>query len=60
MKVRHLLALGGVIPVIFWGIITVCGYIMGEYNHLTRLVSELGAIGTKSQYIFKAGLSFNH
>jgi len=56
MKVRYLLALGSVIPVIFWGTLTVCGYVMGDYNHLTRMVSELGAIGTRSQYIFMAGL----
>ena len=56
MKTRCLLALGSVIPVIFWGTLSVCGYVMGDYNHLTRLVSELGAIGTRTQYIFMAGL----
>jgi hypothetical membrane protein len=56
MNRRYLLALGSVIPVIFWGTLTVCGYVLGEYNHLTRLVSELGAIGTRTQYMFTAGL----
>ena len=56
MKTKYMLALGSVIPVIFWGTLTVCGYVMGEYNHLTRLVSELGAIGTRTQYMFTAGL----
>jgi hypothetical membrane protein len=56
MKTKHLLALGSVIPVIFWGTLTVCGYVMGDYNHLRRMVSELGAIGTRSQYAFMAGL----
>ncbi len=56
MKTRHMLALGSVIAVIFWGTLTVCGYVMGDYNHLTRLVSELGAIGTRTQYMFTAGL----
>jgi hypothetical membrane protein len=56
MKTRYILALGSVIPVIFWGTLTVCGYVMGEYNHLTRLVSELGAMGTRTQYMFTAGL----
>jgi hypothetical membrane protein len=56
MKTRHLLALGSVIPVIFWGTLTVCGYVMRDYNHLTRMVSELGAIGTRTQYLFTAGL----
>lgn len=48
--------MGIVIPVIFWGTLTVCGYVMGDYNHLTRLVSELGAMGTRTQYIFTAGM----
>jgi hypothetical membrane protein len=56
MKTRHVLALGSVIPVVFWGTLTVCGYVLGDYNHLTRLVSELGAIGTRTQYMFTAGL----
>lgn len=56
MKASRLLALGIVIPVFFWGTLTVCGYVMGDYNHMTRLVSELGAIGTRTQYIFTAGL----
>lgn len=56
MKTRPMLALGSVIPAIFWGTIIVCGCVMGDYNHLTRLVSELGAIGTRTQYIFTAGL----
>lgn len=56
MKTRHMLALGSVIPVIFWGTLTVCGYVLGDYNHLTRLVSELGAIGTRTQTMFTAGL----
>jgi hypothetical membrane protein len=56
MKTKHMLALGSVIPVVFWGTLTVCGYLMGDYNHLMRLVSELGAIGTRTQYMFTAGL----
>jgi len=56
MNKKYLLALGSVIPVIFWGTLTVCGVVMGDYNHLTRLVSELGAIGTRTQHMFMAGL----
>jgi hypothetical membrane protein len=56
MKTKYMLALGSVIPVMFWGTLTVCGYVMGDYNQLTRLVSELGAIGTRTQYMFTAGL----
>jgi hypothetical protein len=29
---------------------------LGDYNHFSRMVSELGAIGTKSQLAFSAGL----
>ena len=29
---------------------------MGNYNHALRMVSELGAIGTKTRYIFTVGL----
>jgi hypothetical membrane protein len=56
MTKKYLLALGSVTPVIFWGTLTVCGYVLGDYNHLTRLVSELGAIGTRTQDLFTAGL----
>lgn len=56
MKSRYLLALGIVVPVIFWATLNVCGFVIGAYSHLTRQVSELGAIGTRSQYIFMAGL----
>ncbi|MCU0237205.1 MAG: DUF998 domain-containing protein [Acidobacteria bacterium] len=56
MKTKHMMGIGSVIPVIFWGTLTVCGYVMGDYNHLTRLVSELGAMGTGTQYMFTAGL----
>ena len=56
MKTRYLLVCGSITPVIFWGTLTACGYVMGDYNHLTRLVSELGAIGTRTQCIFTTGL----
>jgi len=51
-----MLAMGSVVPVIFWGTLVACGYTNGDYNHMTRLVSELGEIGTRSQYMFIAGL----
>ena len=57
MKQSYLLALGSVIPVIFWGTLTVCGYVMGNYNHLTRLVSELGAWPGLKQRFFHLGWS---
>jgi len=33
-----------------------CSLILGDYNHFSRLVSELGSIGTETQYIFTTGL----
>lgn len=56
LKTRHLLTWGGVVPATFWGTLAVCSFMMGDYDSLTRLVSELGAIGTRTQYIFTAGL----
>jgi hypothetical membrane protein len=56
MKTRWLLYPGFLIPIVFWATVMVCGSIMGNYNHFTRLVSELGAIGTGSQYFFTTGL----
>lgn len=56
MKTRHMLAMGIVVPVIFWATLNVCGFVMGNYNHMTRLVSELGAMETRTQYIFMTGL----
>lgn len=56
MKTKNLLLTGIYIPIVFFLTTIVCGFVMGNYNHLTRMVSELGALGTKSQYIFSTGL----
>ena len=56
MKLRHLLYMGGSIPIVFFGTTFLCGYMQGNYDHLSRMVSELGTIGTSSQYVFMAGL----
>ena len=48
--------MGSSIPIVFWFTTIICGFIQGNYNHLSRMVSELGTIGTNSQYIFTAGL----
>ncbi len=50
------MALGWIIPLVFWGTLAMCGAIYGDYHHLRRLVSELGAIGAPSQLGFMAGL----
>lgn len=56
MKTKYLIYLGSVIPLIFWATTIICGIILGNYNHLSGLVSELGALGTTTQYIFTTGL----
>ena len=56
MKTKFMLSLGSIIPVVFFATTIICGFIMGGYNHFTRMVSELGAIGTPSQYVFSTGL----
>ncbi len=43
-------------PVIFWTTTLICGMLLPNYNHATRLVSELGKLGTSTQYLFTAGL----
>lgn len=56
MKNRLLIKSGFLIPVIFWITTLLCGFLMPEYNHATRMVSELGEIGTETQHIFTVGL----
>lgn len=56
MKTKYLIYLGSVIPIVFWATTIICGIILGNYNHLSGLVSELGALGTTTQYIFTTGL----
>lgn len=48
--------LGAGIPVVFFLTTFACGLLLGDYNHLTRMVSELGAIGTRTRPLFSAGL----
>lgn len=55
-KTIYLLYTGILIPVTFLATTIACGFILGDYNHLTRMVSELGALGTVTRYIFATGL----
>ena len=55
MNTKLLLYTGYLVPVSFWSTTILSGCIFGDYNHATRLVSELGAIGTRSQYLFMTG-----
>jgi hypothetical membrane protein len=50
------LRLGSLIPIVFFLTTMFCGFVLGDYNHLTRMVSELGALGTSSQFLFSTGL----
>ena len=52
----YLLCLGVVVPLVFVGTLVVCGLRLGHYNHLSRMVSELGALGTPTQLMFSVGL----
>ncbi len=56
MKTKTLLIFGIVSPLLFWFTTLVCGIILENYSHLSNMVSELGAMGTKTQYIFTTGL----
>lgn len=56
MKTKYLVYLGLIIPLVFWGTDGICAYMTQNYNPLSNMVSELGAIGTKTRYIFTAGL----
>lgn len=53
---KQLLYAGMYAPIVFWGTLALCGIRLGEYRHLSRLVSELGAVGTSTQVLFTAGL----
>jgi hypothetical membrane protein len=52
-----LLRLGFIIPLIFWLTLFIGGWMREDYHHLTSLVSELGRIGTSTQYLFTLGLT---
>jgi hypothetical membrane protein len=49
IKLSQLLYLGILTPVIFWIMTFISGYIHGDYVHYKNVISELGAIGTKSE-----------
>jgi len=56
MKNNFSLLAGIVSPLIFWITLFICGMMLDDYSHLSGLVSELGALGTRSQYFFSIGL----
>lgn len=52
---RNLLYLGIAGPLGFWLLTISGGFIHGDYNHLRMVVSELGAIGTRSEIFMSTG-----
>lgn len=48
-SINQLLSLGWMVPVAFWIITIIAGFLHGDYNHLKLAVSELGTIGTGSE-----------
>ena len=56
VKTQTLLIFGIVSPLLFWFTTLVCGLILEDYSHLSNMVSELGAMGTRTQYVFTTGL----
>lgn len=55
MKTKYLLYTGSAIPIVFFATIFICGFMLGGYNHFSRMVSELGAMGARSRFVFSAG-----
>jgi uncharacterized protein DUF998 len=54
LKIKSLLYFGIISPLLFWIATITGGLIHGNYNHLHNVVSELGAIGTKSEIFMSA------
>lgn len=53
---KHLLYFGIISPLLFWATTLLCGIFLEDYSHSSNLVSELGAQGTRTQYLFAIGL----
>lgn len=53
MNTKTLLYTGIIIPVVFWLATIICGFVHGNYNHISGTISELGAIGTKSETLME-------
>ncbi|MET3502746.1 putative membrane protein [Mucilaginibacter rubeus] len=53
MNTKPLLYTGIIIPIVFWLSTIVCGFVHGNYNHFSNTISELGAIGTKSETLME-------
>jgi hypothetical membrane protein len=54
LNTKSFLCFGIISPLLFWIVTITGGFIHGNYNHLHNVVSELGAIGTKSEIFMSA------
>lgn len=54
----YLLYAGYAVPLLFWLAVFISGHLHGNYNHLKNVISELGAIGTKSEVFTSASFVF--
>lgn len=52
----RLLLCGLLTPLLFWATTVICSLVLGDYNHFSMMVSELGTIGTPSRFLFTIGL----
>ena len=54
---NHLfISAGFFVPLLFWSTLALCGSMHDNYNHLSNIVSELGAAGSKTRILFAVGL----
>ncbi|UOE50811.1 DUF998 domain-containing protein [Mucilaginibacter sp. SMC90] len=53
MDTKPLLYTGTIIPIVFWLSTLIGGFVHGNYNHISNTISELGAIGTKSETLME-------
>jgi len=51
-----LLKLGVLVPVLYYGVLLVGGYLTPGYNHLTQYASELGMAGKPAAQLFNYGI----
>jgi hypothetical protein len=49
LKTIPLLWMGIIAPLLFWLVTIIGGFLHGNYNHLHHVISELGAISTRSE-----------
>jgi hypothetical membrane protein len=49
IKALPILYLGYAVPLLFWVVTIISGQLHGNYHHLKNVISELGAVGSKSE-----------